>query len=298
MHPRYAQSLCEFGDPRELPQCGGWILERPIPGFPYRDAMGCYPLFSCQDWSRLHLDLDEIRGEEIVDLGLVTAPFGAYDVAYLRECFQDIVFPFKEHFVVDLRGPVDAIVSAHHRRYARKALRQVVVDQPQDPLHLLDDVASLYASLCQRRSIRGIKALSRAALAQQLRVPGLVAFRAVHQGRTVGAQLWYVQGEVAYNHLVALGPAAYDLYVSFALYWSAIEFFAQRVAWLDLGGAPGFKSDGHDGFSQFKRGWSTGTRTAYFCGRIFNHERYREIVEARHGPATDYFPAYRAGELT
>jgi hypothetical protein len=57
MHPNYAHSLREFGEPRELPGSGGWILERIIPGTPYRDAMGCYPLFACNDWSKLANDL-------------------------------------------------------------------------------------------------------------------------------------------------------------------------------------------------------------------------------------------------
>ena len=52
MHLGYAESLVEFGTPRELPRSGGWVLERQIPGFSYRDAMGCYPLFACQDWSQ------------------------------------------------------------------------------------------------------------------------------------------------------------------------------------------------------------------------------------------------------
>ena len=40
-----------------MPGCGGSILERPIGALPDRDAMGCYPLFACQDWSRLADDL-------------------------------------------------------------------------------------------------------------------------------------------------------------------------------------------------------------------------------------------------
>ena len=52
-HPAYAESLAEFGVPRLLPRSGGWILERRIESFPDRDAAGCYPLFSCRDWSRL-----------------------------------------------------------------------------------------------------------------------------------------------------------------------------------------------------------------------------------------------------
>ena len=71
LHPGYAQSLAEFGTPRELPRSGGWILERQIPGFSCHDAMGCYPLFARQDWSQLHADLESVGSEPAV-LSLAT----------------------------------------------------------------------------------------------------------------------------------------------------------------------------------------------------------------------------------
>jgi hypothetical protein len=42
-HLDYADSLREFGLPHFLPASGGWVLKRAIPGYPYQDAMGCYP---------------------------------------------------------------------------------------------------------------------------------------------------------------------------------------------------------------------------------------------------------------
>ena len=297
MHPRYAESLSEFGTPRELPRCRGWILERHIPGFPHQDAMGCYPLFACQDWSKVHLDLDEIEDGDIVSLALVADPFGEYDEVYLHRCFKDLVLPFKDHFVVDLRRPMNDFVSQHHHYYAQRALKKVIVETCSDPARLLDEWAKLYATLIKRHKLRGIKAFSRTAFARQLSIPGLVFFRAVSEGITVGAHLWYVQGEVAYSHLAAFSPVGYELMVSYAIYWSAIAYFTRKVRWLDLGAGAGVKRGGIDGLSQFKRGWSTGTRPAYFCGRIFNRERYGEIVEIRGISATDYFPAYRKGEF-
>jgi hypothetical protein len=88
MHPQYARSLAEFGIPRELPKCRGWILQRQIPGFPYYDGMGCYPLFSCQDWAQLFADLQTLS-TELISQSVVTDPFGDFDAAYLRECFGD-----------------------------------------------------------------------------------------------------------------------------------------------------------------------------------------------------------------
>jgi len=93
-HPAYAASLAEFGCPRALPRSGGWLLERPITDTPYRDAMGCYPLFACSDWSKLDLDLEELRGE-LVSVAIVADPFGEHDPEHLRKCFPTLVTPFK-----------------------------------------------------------------------------------------------------------------------------------------------------------------------------------------------------------
>lgn len=296
-HPKYAESLEEFGDPRELKQSGAWILERGIPGATDKDAIGCYPLFVCEEWSRLHADLEDI-GNEIVTLSLVTDPFGNYDADYLRQCFRDVVIPFKEHFVIDLSRPVDALVSNHHRRYARKALRQVCAEKCEDPTQFIDEWVNLYAVLVARHNIRGITAFSRTSFARQLKVPGIVVFRAVHNETTVGMLLWYVQDEIGYYHLGAYSSEGYELRASFALFWFAIECFsADGLQWLNLGAGAGVKSDGTDGLSRFKRGWSSGTRTAYFCGRIFNHERYSDIMNTKGISGSEYFPAYRTAEL-
>jgi len=296
MHPGYAESLREFGFPRELPQCGGWILERQIPGSSYRDAMGCYPLFACQDWSQLHSDLEGLRNE-LVSLSLVADPFGEFDLTYLKQCF-DVVIPFKEHFVADLRQPMNVIVSKHHRRYARKALQDVRVELCPDPKSYIDEWVNLYATLIEKHNITGIRAFSREAFFKQLSIPGIVIMIAFSQGITVGANVIYVQGEVAYTHLSAFSPRGYDLRAAYPIRSVAIEYLADnKVRWLDLGAGAGVKSSGTDGLSQFKRGWSTETRIAYFCGRIFDHQRYSEILKTKGITNTDYFPAYRKGEF-
>ena len=297
MHPGYAQSMTEFGTPRELPYSKGWILERQIPGFPYIDAIGCYPLFVCQDWSQFYADLEDI-GNELVTLSLVTDPFGQYDTTYLHRCFRDVVMPFKEHFIVDLRRPMKTFVCKHHTRYARKALKELKAERCENPTEFINEWVELYANLIKRHCIKGMLVFSRSSFAQQLSIPGIVAFRAVYDGTTVGMLLWYGQGEVGYYHLGAYSDRGYDLRASFALFSFAIEYFAANgQRWLNLGAGAGVKSNGTDGLSRFKGGWSTGTRTVYFCGRIFDHARYSEIVRATGISATDYFPAYRKGEF-
>jgi len=297
LHPDYAKSLAQFGTPHRLPRSGGWILMRQIPGFPYQDAMGIYPIFVCQDWSQLYLDLEEIR-DKLVCLYLVADPFGHNDANYLQKCFKDVFNPFKEHFVVDLKSSIDTFVCKHHQRYARKALRNLYVERCDEPEQFVNIWVDLYDNLIKRHNVKGIPVFSRTAFAKQLRVPGIVMFRAVSEERTVGILLWYIQEEVAYYHLGASSPVGYSIHASFALFWFAIEYFATNgLRWLGLGGGFGVKGNIIDGLNQFKRGWSTGTRIAYFCGRIFNQSRYSEIVRAKGISTTDYFPAYRKGEF-
>jgi hypothetical protein len=295
LHPAYALSLSEFGTPRVLRQSGGSILERPIPGFRYRDAMGCYPLFCCGDWSKLQADLAAVE-LELVSLALVTDPFGNYDVPLLKTSFDRVV-PFKSHFVIDLQSPFEASITKHHRYYARKATNEVAVEYCDDPSKFIDEWLELYSNLIQRHSLRGLKALSRVSLLKQLDVPGIVMFRALYRGQTVGAHLWYVQGDIAYSHLQATNSAGYRLGAAYALYWHSIHWFAGGLRWLDLGGDAGTGTKNTGGLSLFKCGWSRTTRIAYFCGRIFQPAEYLEISDAACRERTSYFPVYRHGEF-
>jgi hypothetical protein len=295
LHPQYAASLAEFGVPRELPRSGGWILERSIPGTPYQDAMGCYPLFACHDWSQLAADLEDLA-EDLVSLSLVTDPFGEYDEALLEECFPDKVAAFKEHFRIDLECPMEEYVQREHRRNARRALKRLQVESCRDEARAVADWTQLYEYLIERHGITGIRAFSPTAFALQFQVPGLLAFRASYEGATVAMALLYVQDNVAYFHLSACSPLGYEMDASSALYWHVIEHCRDRgLKWFNLGA--GLSTDANDGLTRYKRGWSTGTRKVYFCGRIFDRETYDRIVKTKGVRDMIYFPAYRAGEF-
>lgn len=295
-HPSYTASLAEWGRPRLLPRCQGSILQRRIAGCAADDAMGAYPLFACADWSQLPADLDELA-RDLVCFSLVTDPFGAFAPETLRDCF-DFVRPYKQHFVADLARPREEIVSRHHRKRVRQAFRHLDVELCPEPLQFLDEWVALYAGLVERHQMRGMRAFSRASFATQLAVPGVVMLRACHQGETVGIDIWYEQGDVSYGHLAAYSAEGYRLLASYALLWSAIEHFSTRVGWLELGAGAGMgPADCDDGLTTFKRGWATATRPVYFCGRIFDRERYARIVQHKQIPSTQYFPAYRQGEF-
>jgi hypothetical protein len=296
LHQRYAESLSEFGTPLALHQCGGWLLSRQIPQTDSRDAMGCYPLFACEHWSQLKADLDQVA-DDLISVSLVTDPFGDFDTDYLRECFPDVVKPFKQHFVIDLERPLESFVHPHHLRNARKALQRVEVEPCLEPLEFLDDWVSLYQTLIERHDITGMTAFSRNSFAGQLSVPGITAFRAVENGVTAGMLLWYEQGDRAYYHLGAYSERGYEAGASFALFDYALRHFCLRqFKWLNLGAGAG-SNNTNSGLTRFKQGWSNNVRTAYFCGRIFSRHKYQQLVERTNTSATEYFPAYRLGEF-
>lgn len=297
LHPQYAASLAEFGKPRFLAHSEGWVIEREIPGTGLRDAIGCYPLFACRNWSRLTEDLNELKSD-LLTLTVVTDPFGEYSIEELHSCFPDRVLPFKEHFVVDFEAKPS--ISKHHRYYTERACSAVQVEVVSDAITVLDDWTALYANLISRFGLTGIRAFSPSAFAQQLTVPGAVVLRAQEGGETVGAHIWYVQGPVAFSHLVATSDRGYDLMASYALYARALEYFAHRVRYLHLGAGAGlgFENDRGNGLTRFKRGWANDTRRAYLGGKIFNQQKYQEIIDAMKIPPGKYFPAYRINEFS
>lgn len=292
-HPSYAESLAEFGEPRYLPHCKGWLLERQIPGTNYRDAMGCYPLFSCQDWSKLHLDIAEL-GSDLVSLSMVPEVFGAFDQGYLKKCFG-VVVPFKRHFVCDLSQPLIDTVSRHHRRYARRALDLVQCKSHPNPPEFLDEWFNLHKSLVLRHEINGIRAFSRRSFEILLRTPGITVLIATQDEVIVGAQLWLMHEQVAYGHVLAFSDLGYKLGASYALYWFALEHFADKVRYCDFAGVSGMSDEDQSGLAWFKSGWSTEKRTAYFCSSILNRARYDELVNCKDLSGNAFFPAYREG---
>ncbi len=287
----YVNSLVEFGNPRFLPNSAGWILERPTPYLPYRDAMGCYPVFRCNNWSGLKQDLDDI-GDELASVSMVPDPYGDYDEAYLRECFKDLVVPFKQHYVVDMQRPINDIVSRHHRKFVRKAEEHIRCEVCLEPTAFLDEWVTLHKNLVKQHSISGIRAFSRQAFQKQLSTPGMVVLRAYHGDEIVGAQLWFLHEDVAYGHVLAFSDKGYKLGAAYALYWFALNHFADKTRWCDIGGVAGLQENENNGLAQFKSGWSTGFRTAYFCGRILNPSQYQEL-KALNSEDTGFFPAYR-----
>lgn len=292
-HSGYASSLAEFGRPRALPRCLGWVLERSIPGSSERDLMGPYPLFACGDWSGLAADVEELE-DSLVSLVLVADPLADVEVSQLERAFPDCVRPLKRHLIRDLEA--SASMPAHHRRHVRRASEAVDVEICAEPLEHLDDWMALYAGLVARHRLLGIRAFSRQAFQRQLALPGLIAVRAERRGRTVGMTLWFESAPNAHYHLGAYAREGYEVSASYALFVVALEHLRDRgVRWVDLGGGPGDGSQ-DDGLVRFKRGWASGERTALLCGRILDRSAYAQLADRGRGSTTRWFPEYRASD--
>ena len=202
LHEAYAASLAELGAARKLPRCGGWLLERRIPGSPFHDAMGCYPVFACQDWHSLATDLRELA-DNLVTVTLVTDAFCPLTRAQLERLF-DYVRPLGPHHVIDLPGFSEDRLTPHHRRTLRRARRHPVrIDLEPNPATFLDDWMRLYENLIHKHQITGLRHLSRNMLGKQLSVPGAVLFSARSADRAIGAHLYYLDADRVYGHLAA-----------------------------------------------------------------------------------------------
>ncbi len=292
---RYVRSLEEWGESLALEGAGGWLLARHIPETSGRDALGPYPMLACSDWSRLCDDL-AVLPDDLVSVTFVADPFGDIELAQLKACL-DVVRSFKQRYVTDLSVPLEQRVSRRHRRQVTKSLKDVEVELVRRPLDYLDEWIALFSNTVRRHDVTGMRAFSRRAFELQLAIPGVVMFRAVHDGDTVAINLWCQRGDVAYGHLAGIADTGYRLSASYALYWEAVRWFAGRCAWLDLGGAAGTGGSEDAGLDYLKQGWATEARPSYLCGRILDKDRYQHLARMNGASDDDYFPAYRRGEF-
>jgi hypothetical protein len=293
---QYAASMAEYGDPLHLPHCDGWLMRRAILDTPHFDAMGCYPLFACRRWEYLGRDLNALgESNDLVSVSAVIDPFASIDIQDLQAAFPDIVMPFKNHYIVNLKVDPLEQVSAHHRRNARKALSQLDVSMTCNPVEYLSTWVSLYAELIDRHIIRDHRAFSPRAFRMQLAMPSMVATIARYRSEIVAMALWITDGDVVDYHLGASSAVGYGCNATYALFWTAINYFAENgYAWVNLGGGAGLRDSDTDGLSRFKRGWATDSRIAYFCGRVYQPSVYQVLCARSGAPASGYFPGYRS----
>jgi hypothetical protein len=299
LHPGYTAAMSEFGTPVDLPRSGARILRRRIDGSSDHDGLGGYPYLVCRDWKALAADLDDL-GNDFVSISAAPDPFGDFTLEDLHRAFPHRVVLFKEHFVADLTQPLDAIVSKKHRKTADRALRMLSVELVPQPLSYLDTWMDLWSQAVERFQIRGVRAFSRQSFGRHFALPGVWMSIARQDGKAVAAHVQMIHGNVVYAHVAAGTSAAHGLGASYALYFKEVEHYQaiSNMHWMDWGGVAGV-TGARGGLSEFKSGWSTGTRPAYFCGRISDPARYTRLVHSSGVDPTlaTSFPTYRHGEF-
>lgn len=290
----FGEACRDHGRPLRLRSCGASVLLRKIGATPFVDAMGCYPLFSCQHWDRLADDLKDL-GRDCVSLVLVSDPFAPLDQPGLEAIFDRVVF-FKDHYVADLALETRDFVSGKRLRSARGILRRMRIEVVAQPAGLVDDWLHLQHALQQRHGSGAMRLLTREAAARLFATPGVIVLRATLDDVLMGMHVDILAGDVVYAHLAAYSREGYAGNASLAINVFEIEYFRDKARWIDWGGNAGRANDVNDGLARFKSRFSTGSRPAYLCGKIFQHARYDELVCARPGSNGAYFPAYRAGD--
>jgi lipid II:glycine glycyltransferase (peptidoglycan interpeptide bridge formation enzyme) len=292
-HAKYANSLSMFGKPQELSDSQGWILIREISGSGEKDAMGCYPLFSCPRPEGL---LEDVRSldENLVSLTLVTDPIVDYPLDLLRECFPDRMIPFREHYVIDRHIPREESVKKNHRYHARKALSQLEIDVVENSESFLDEWTDLHSNLISRHKITGIQAFSKESFRQQFNTPGVIVIAARHEQKAVAAMIFCIQDGAVQAHVLGCTDQGYALSALYGIIWKTYDVFDDDVRWCNLMGVPG---SGNENIRRFKAGWTDITKTAYLCGKIINETKYRQLAAPHQQNGSKYFPLYRNGEM-
>lgn len=298
----FAQALGSIGTPLPLGATGGHVLRRAIPDSDETDLMGPYPLFSCPNWDALAPAIDDLRatgktGSIPADLSvtLVTDPFCPFDQTALEQTFDHVV-PLHQHLLIDLAEPLEP--SRHHRRKLRKA-GPARIEAGAASAAYGDDWVRLYGVLAEKKGMQDLRRFNADSLVGQLTVPGAHLVTAWDEAdQMIGANLYYLQGDVAYSHLLAYSDEGYARSVSFPMLVAAFEYFAPQALWINLGGVPAAADGGKDeGVGRFKRGWANIERPTYLCGAILNNSGYSRLSNARVPGGTTWFPAYRAGQF-
>ena len=188
----YADSLSEFGAPRELPRAAAGCSSGRIAGESEHDLMGPYPIFACPNWAGLADDLDALRGRA-VSVVVVADPLAPVTEPDLRQAFPDRVAPFKPHQVRDLDRPAALPSASPPSSPAGRACgRGRGLRRPDGAPGGMD--ASLCRAWSTRHGVTGIAAFSRAAFRRQLAAARPGGLRAVRDGETVGMALWFEDG--------------------------------------------------------------------------------------------------------
>lgn len=291
MHPyateAYARSFEGIAEPYRLPITGTWILRRSIPGTPYHDAIGCYPVAVWPRGTNLTADFPGLVKLGFVSLALVADAFFGPEPKTLAQQF-DLARPFKSHFIHDY---AHAFEYGRHHRYEVKRARAACRVAPVALSDRLAEWIELYKQLCLRHRVIGLQRFSPQYFERLSATPQLHALAAWHADELAGMHLFIEHEGIVYSHLAAFSPTGYSVRAGYALNDYAIHHF-RTARILDFGAGAGAVDDPKDGLAVFKRGFANRSELFYLCGKILDARLYENLAAPK--PRRDYFPAYRS----
>jgi len=235
--------------------------------------------------------------EQLVCVNMVLSPLSEFPVDEFRNSL-DIFYPYKNHYILDTSTPLTISVSKNKRRGALKALKTLSVDLVKAPNIDLDEWIYLYNHLKKHHDINDIRAFSRDSFSKQITIPGTLFFRVWHNKNLVGGNLYYIQRNVAYGHLLALTDKGYELGAAYAVKWISLQYLSKLVKFVNLGGGTGIKDGEESGLDLFKSGWTNSISQSYFCGIVLQHQYYESLIQDRNTKHQKWFPAYRINDYS
>ena len=200
----YANSFGSGYEPVYLDNAELYVLKRKIPGTEYYDAMGCYPLTIFGKNLDLQEDFNNLKSHKIISLVGVADPFFCPEPEELKTQF-DHVIPFKEHFINDFS--VESEYSKHHRYEVRKAHKLCKTKTISLAEHL-KDWYTLYKTLIDKHSIKGIQAFSQDYFSKISEL-NPITVGAFINNELVSAHIWFEYKGYVYSHLAASNEAGY-----------------------------------------------------------------------------------------
>lgn len=288
-HPAFARSHAEHGDVIELPESGASVLLLPIEGTASHEAVGPYPLLSCDRPDRLGDDLGVLRDAGAITFTAVLDPLHGAAPVDPRFVMDR---SFKTHHLTVPSDPAPT-PTPHHLREVRRASRSVTVIEEPGHLADVDEWMRLWTPHVEHHGLTGMAAGSRATFVEQLRIPGTVMMWGAVEGRRVAAQIVLSARSALFAHLAVSDPIGRRARAMYAIDAALHAWGSASGRIVHWGGTAGTE-DAEDGLAAYKRGWANATCAARLVGAVLDERAYRTLGGTTSPAPADWFPVYRA----
>ncbi len=264
------------------------VLEYPILGSTYKDAVGVWPYMD-------HLSLTVIQKgfRELRDRGYVTfsGVFTPGELNYLDDLKSnfDIFRLFKYHFLCDPKRATSQL-SKKTRYNISRGLRDCQVSKVK-LADYIDDIFELHENLAEQTRFSRFARFDRKFLSCLSNLSGVECFAAKDKDQLLGFLLTIQCDNGTHFLATATSSIGKSRRASYALWAHAIDQLNKTP--LYLGGSPGIDDSLviESGVGRFKNRFSTHKAPAYFVGKVLRPDVYHEFSSIF--PKERVFPPYR-----